>query len=1081
MSIKQIEVGLKAYEHGFYRKRIAKGLLISSIWFISSFLIAYGLESYFWFSSSIRLVILISLVSCTLIPLVFYVFLPILALRRKGSTVLKEEFAREIGRYFPEISDKLLNLIQLSSQSASNSLVEAAVLQKAGGMAGLDFQLAINWSEVKKFLQIASALCFVVVLIFSIQKNSLIETTRRIVKFNVPFEKPMPFRFEFADPSFTAFRNEDYLVSFKLTGDYIPEVVQIQLENRSLKLNASPEGYSYRFENVQNDFSFDLVAAGFTKQIQISMLERPEITGLTIQLDYPEYTRLKDEKVLNNGNLIVPIGTQLLFDLQVSNADSAHFISKENELAFHSITAGQLNLSYLVTESVAYELSLKNESAKNKTPIRYQIQAIEDASPTIEVEFYPDTVYYQSLLLSGAISDDYGFSKLQVVYRTEKETRGVPLSFSYREQKQAFIYELNLKSIIKENEWVEVWAVVADNDEVSGPKSKESAHFSYKMPGQEALKEHVKRAEKVTESSWNDSRKKANELNTQLEELESRLRNDNKIGWQEEKIMNDMIEKKQALDENISNLQEKLNDLNKSQNELLDQDQKLSEKAEALQKQLDQLIDEETRKLYEELKKLMDEKASPQQLNEKLSQLKPKQKNLEKELERTLELFKRLKLETQLFRTASELDKLGSRQDELSKSEIDEQKQKEIADSFEEISKDLEGIEELNEQLKKPESLDDFDDFSNEMKDRLDDISKSLNSPDSKTTKSKQKNAGSKMKKMAEQMLKMQSALEMEAMQENMDQLRDILDNLIRLSFEEESIFKDIQSVSQSDPRYLALAKSQLALIEKAKVIDDSLRALGSRVIQINTFITRELGEIQENLELAMTQLRERQKEKAVVHQQFAMSSINNLALLLDNTLQQMQMEMAESMGNPKSGKGNPRPQLSEQQDQLGKKIEQLKKSGASGRELSEQLARLAAEQAQIRQELEMMEKEGSGVKPGEKAGDSGLKELIEKLEQNESDLVNKRLSQNLVERQKDIMTRMLQAEKASREQEEKPEREGTSAKQQKQSTESKFEEYLRARKKEIELLNTVPLHLTPFYKKEVNDYFRRLSTAETE
>ena len=97
-------------------------------------------------------------------------------------------------------------------------------------------------------------------------------------------------------------------------------------------------------------------------------------------------------------------------------------------------------------------------------------------------------------------------------------------------------------------------------------------------------------------------------------------------------------------------------------------------------------------------------------------------------------------------------------------------------------------------------------------------------------------------------------------------------------------------------------------------------------------------------------------------------------------------------------------------------------------------------------------------------------------MEDNEVDLVNKRLTRQLMERQKEITTRLLEAENALKEQEEDPEREGESAQQRERIFPPKFEEYLNERKKEIELLRSIPIELKPFYKKEVNEYFRRLS-----
>jgi signal recognition particle subunit SEC65 len=156
-------------------------------------------------------------------------------------------------------------------------------------------------------------------------------------------------------------------------------------------------------------------------------------------------------------------------------------------------------------------------------------------------------------------------------------------------------------------------------------------------------------------------------------------------------------------------------------------------------------------------------------------------------------------------------------------------------------------------------------------------------------------------------------------------------------------------------------------------------------------------------------------------------------------------------------------------QQQLNDKIQQLRNSPKSGRELSEELARMAAEQERIRRALqEMQEKmKKDGVTPG---GD-----LPGKMEQTEMDLVNKQLTDQLIKRQKEIMTRLLEAEKSMREQDMDEERKGETAKDYEKEVPKAFEEYLRLKEKEVELLRTVPPKLYPYYKKEVTEYFKRM------
>jgi hypothetical protein len=107
----------------------------------------------------------------------------------------------------------------------------------------------------------------------------------------------------------------------------------------------------------------------------------------------------------------------------------------------------------------------------------------------------------------------------------------------------------------------------------------------------------------------------------------------------------------------------------------------------------------------------------------------------------------------------------------------------------------------------------------------------------------------------------------------------------------------------------------------------------------------------------------------------------------------------------------------------------------------------------------------------------NSLKDIKEKMEQNELDLVNKRLTEQLISRQKEIVTRLLDAEKAQRERELDDERESQQAKEFERNIPEAFEEYIKVKEKEIELLKTVPPKLNPYYKKEVSNYFKRLGS----
>src|SRR5690606_5959046 len=117
-------------------------------------------------------------------------------------------------------------------------------------------------------------------------------------------------------------------------------------------------------------------------------------------------------------------------------------------------------------------------------------------------------------------------------------------------------------------------------------------------------------------------------------------------------------------------------------------------------------------------------------------------------------------------------------------------------------------------------------------------------------------------------------------------------------------------------------------------------------------------------------------------------------------------------------------------------------------------------------QKIEEDIKEGGGQIPGDIPG---------KMEQTETDLVNKQLTDQLIKRQQEILTRLLESEKSMREQDLDEERKGEAAKDYDKEIPKAFEEYLRLKEKEVELLKTVPPKLYPYYKKEVSEYFKRM------
>ena len=336
-----------------------------------------------------------------------------------------------------------------------------------------------------------------------------------------------------------------------------------------------------------------------------------------------------------------------------------------------------------------------------------------------------------------------------------------------------------------------------------------------------------------------------------------------------------------------------------------------------------------------------------------------------------------------------------------------------------------------------------------------------------------------------------------------MDALRQLLENIVHLSFDQEQLMNDLANTGIRDPRFIEQGRTQRKLRDDAKVIEDSLFALSKRVTQIQSIVNREMNAVNDNMDEAVRYMgearaNERFKPMATDKQQHAMTSLNNLALLLDEALQQMMQQM-QAQSKPGSGSCNKpggsgsgqgkKPSMAKmkaQQEALQKQLEGMRKALEEGKKkgekpgqqnpggmgmpgMSQQLANLAAQQAAIRKEMQRMaqdlNKDGSG------AGNQ-LSKLAEEMERTEKDIVNKNITPETMRRQQDIMTRLLEHEKAERERELDQKRTSNEGRDQPPPDPVRFFEQQRRKARETELLRTVPPGLKPYYRDRVNAYF---------
>ncbi|MBK7853962.1 MAG: hypothetical protein IPJ79_02820 [Bacteroidetes bacterium] len=190
---------IDAFTRKYYRNQVIKGSIYTLAVLLIFFLSVVLIEYVGWFGTGVRSVLFYSFIGINVFILVRLVAIPLLKTYRLGKIISHEQASRIIGNHFPNISDKLLNTLQLKEQTADTvknlALVNASINQKAAELKPVPFSNAIDLSKNKRFLPYAAVPLLVMIVLLFAAPNVIKDSARRIVNHNTAFEKPAPFRF----------------------------------------------------------------------------------------------------------------------------------------------------------------------------------------------------------------------------------------------------------------------------------------------------------------------------------------------------------------------------------------------------------------------------------------------------------------------------------------------------------------------------------------------------------------------------------------------------------------------------------------------------------------------------------------------------------------------------------------------------------------------------------------------------------------------------------------------------------------------------------------------------------------------
>jgi len=1094
---------LDAFIRKYYLNQLIKGSLFSLALIGGVFLAFSFLEHEFYFSPDVRKVLFYSFILVSALSLIFWIGIPALRYFRLGKVISHDKAAQIIGNHFGSVSDKLLNILQLKRQSAHNSelaLIEASINQKSDEIKWVQFPKAINLSKNRKYLRYALPPLAIIFALLLTAPSIITDSTQRIIRNNEEFAPDAPFSFQINNDDLEVPQYENFELAVSTEGQVAPEDVYITIDNNQYRLTKKGNGrFSYLFNTVASDIDFQL-SSGRVKsdEMKLAVLLKPQLTRFSTEIDYPAYTGYKDENKENIGDFSVPAGSRLTWTFDTEYADSVFLRLGDQPLK--SVTqrgANNFIHSEKMMKSAAYRTVFSNMTSGQTDSVQYNISVIPDQYPTIKVKTFKDSADGAFLFFAGEASDDYGLRRLLFHQRITRHKqspgswKAIPIKFK-RQRAISYQHQLLLDSLqMNPGDEIEYYFEVFDNDGVNGSKSSRTGNESFALATPEELEKKSEQNSKEIKEKLTDNVEKAKEIQKELEKLREKLLNSKKPKWEDKKKLEELIKEQQKLKEQFEKAQEQFKENLKNQESLQQNHEEIMEKQEKLEKLFEEVVDKDMEKLMEDIQKLMEE-LEKEGATQEMQEMEMSEQEVEKEMDRLLELYKQLELEKDIRDQIDKLEKLAEKQEELaekteeqseSQEEL-EKEQEEINKEFEDIEKKQEEIEKKNEELEKPQDLEDPSEEMEDIEKDLDDAEKKLGDKENKSASESQKSAAGKMKKMAGAMMESMEQQQQEQAAEDIKTMRQLLENLVSLSFDQEDLVTFVGRTNPSTPRYVELTQQQFKLEDDFGLIRDSLEALAKRNFQVEPFITDKVNEITQWFSTTVDHLEQRTKGKAGEGQRKIMKNTNDLALMLSESLQKMQQQMANKMkgnqmcNNPGgSGKGGkvPMDKISEGQEKLGESLQKMKdgmkKGGGKEGGMSKEFAQAAARQAAMRRALEEIQKE----KQEQGQGSQDLQKLIDEMDKMEIDLLNKRLDNQALKRQADIETRLLEAEKAERQREWDNKRKSKTAEELERKLPPSLDKYLKEREAEIDLYQKVSPELRPYYKSLVEEYYKSL------
>ncbi len=967
---------------------------------------------------------------------------------------------------------ELRYLLDLSKQAVEDAdvLRDAAIAQNLGTLQQIDTRpdstterRITRWigrsdSAVffRRTMLVFTGLLFINLLFGAINPD----TANRSLAFYETFEEPNPFVFTVEPGTTNVEQGSRFYVEVTFEGEK-PETVTMGIRTgvedrfRSITLEESRPGtFVSSPQEIFEDSEYVIRMDDFESPLyELTVSQIPRFRDLVARVVPPSYTGIESERYTYPFSRIeMPEGSYLEIEATANKALRAATMMLSDgstnplELTNDSLLTYKTDLTITEPDTLRFRLE-DEEGLRNRNPYAFNLRVIRDQEPTVRI-VEPQPVVQKlnprDITLRIEARDDYGFSSMRLHYEVREafstNVRSGSIRISGAAPASANItYEWDLSDLrLQTSDEVVYWIEVFDNDEINGYKSARSDRNTIRAASlAESLMEQEEQEDNL-ENRLEDLTRQQQESRESLQQLRESIIENPDDSWDQERMTEEMKQQQEDLSEQVREIQEEFERMREEMSR-------------------DQTISEETRQKYEELQQLMDEIDDPailemmeklqeslqnmdqQQIREAMENLEFSEQNFQERIERTLELFKQLRLEADLDRASALLEELAKQEERVMEMEGDpegqSQQQQSIQDELDKLQERMEQMPDKAPQRQQQRIQDMMDQLSPEMQSLQEQLQENIDQlgqdgHDSDQVQQQQQEIRDSMQQMSEQLASMKSSMRQEQINVNISALKSIFHSMLTLSEAQEDQNKITLLLEPNSQAFVQQARSQRNISTNFSVVVDSLFQVAKEIPQFTNATLQHRREVERTLEQSIDYLRERNKNQATVAERLSLGGLNRLTGMIADLLDQLDEDGDGGGGGGMSSEDmmQQMDETGEQQQQLNQMIQDFINDMAGDRLTQDEIQRLdqmARQQNEIRQQIEELQRSGN-LRQGDRLL-SELERMVEDMEDTINDLRGGSTDEILVERQQNILSRMLETRNAFDQRDESEERLGDS------------------------------------------------------